>query len=409
MPTDYTGKIKFVLMYSRGHSCRDPIHMRNKINLQTKVMPAKNAVQPNPKKNNKKNKRRNKPSIKSITLDKRLTAAGREYLKCALASPDFSVSSFSGIPDTYSGRVVTKRYETTVPLAGLGTAGQDLYIYSSNVPGIAYFYSTRAAGTIVPMTLVPVRYPDTVSLMPGLYADANFSAFRFASSQIEIVPLVNQFNWTGSIQLFRGYLRTADVNVAVTGTTGGTCIRKQLIGDDFVNGVKPEAVCPFIEGAYSVARNTDSHYSFQPIDPSMYFSDLYETTVAGPGQGTFLTTSGQNVPMPGWGTMETICYKIPAFSTTGNIGVLRAWACLEFQVPSTSVLYDYSHMSPAHDPLALELLLAFTKVMPPCVSYKDNANFWQSFLNWLDRVGPAITTAAGGVRQISDAAASIVF
>jgi len=382
-------------------------------------MPVKNVREANPRRNNPKKvkkqprKKMNVPRaprrLPPQSLMSKLTPAGREYLKCALASPDFSVTAFSGIPDQYSGRVLTKRYETTMNLGSLPglISGNDLFLYSSNVPGVAFFWSQRSAGSLSAMPWKAVVYPDTTTLLPTDFADTNVQAFRFASSQIEIVPLVNEMTWTGSIQVFRGTLNIIEGNVPVVGAVGGTSLRYSLIGDDIVNSVKPEAVCSFNEGAYSVARNTDSTYPFHPIRSTLKFNDFFETSINA-SRGSFLQTTAESASCPGFGTSQTVMYKIPAWSATTNIGLLRAWACVEYQVNATSSLYDYSHMSPQHDPLALELYNEFVKSMPSCVPYKQNANFWKRFLDWVDRLGPAVSTAAGGIRTISNAVESLL-
>jgi len=320
----------------------------------------------------------------------RVSEAGKQFLMCALAAPDFSVSAFAGVPDTYSGRVVTKRYETTASLATYATAGQDLYLMSSNVPGIAFFYLTRTSASTGAAAWVPVEYPDTNTLLPQDNAAKNVSAFRFASSQLEIVNTTNAMAWTGSIQVFRSYIHDADVNEPVTGAAGGTALRKALVGDNVINSVKPEAVIPFNLGAYAVARNVDPTYPFQDIVTDMEFSDFYQT-----GGNLFNTSSATTAQFTGFGTMETIIYKIPSWSATGNVGLLRAWACVEYQVDSSSALYDYSHMSPAYDPVALHLMAEYSKVMPPAVTYRENASFWKTFLAWLGKATSAIAPTLG--------------
>lgn len=314
----------------------------------------------------------------------KLSTAGVEYLKCALAAPDFSVTAFAGIPDSYSGRVISKRYETTASIGNYGVAGQDLYLMSSNCPGVAFFYMNRPAGGIGPAAWVAVEYPDTNTLFPLGTQDLNVQRFRFASSQIELVCTANAMTWTGSIQVLRGMVTAAEVNVPVSGAAGGTAIRWALTGTTCVNSVKPEVVLPFNKGAYAVARTTDSSYGWSDVSTVMEFNQLYE------GSSIFLTSGVAGAQLVGFGNMETVIYKIPGFSVAGNSAILRAWACLEYQVSSTSALYDYTHMSPPEDPLALQLMREYAKVMPPAVKFGDNANFWQAFLLWAGRIAVAV-------------------
>lgn len=348
------------------------------------------------KKKNNKRTRRPRGAARAKPLPKRnnnkisVSPAGREFLKCALAAPDFSVSAFAGVPDEYSGRVLTKRYETTASLGVYGSAGNDLYIMSSNCPGIAFFVLSRAAGSVGAGTWAAVEYPDTNSLLPQGAAATNVTSFRFASSQLEIVNLTNAMSWTGSIQVFRSYVHASSVNEPVTGAVGGTSLRLAIVGDQVINSVKPELVMPFNNGCYAVARNVEPDYPFRDVIPDMELADLYQLPTT-----LFQTASQSGVQFCGFGTMETIIYKIPAYSVTGNVGLIRAWACVEYQVDSSSVLYDYSHMSPAYDPIALALMREFTKVMPPGVTFADNASFWKAFLAWASTAANALAPVAG--------------
>lgn len=319
-----------------------------------------------------------------------VSVAGREFLKCALAAPDFSVSAFSGVPDQYSGRVLTKRYETTASLATYATAGQDLFLMSSNCPGIAFFYLSRSSASTSAAAWIPVEYPDADTLMPKGDASKNVTAFRFASSQLEIVNTTNAMAWSGSIQVFRSYIHGSNVNEPVTGAAAGTALRLSVVGDQIINSVKPELVLPFNEGCYAVARNADPDYPFQDVIPDMEFSDLYQLPTT-----LFLTSTATEAQFLGFGTMETVIYKIPSWSATGNLGLIRAWACLEFQVNSTSALYDYSHMSPSYDPVALQLMREYVKVMPPGVTFANNANFWSAFLKWVGEAATALAPVSG--------------
>lgn len=309
---------------------------------------------------------------------------GKEFLKCFLAEPDFSEVGFVGIPDEYSGRTLCKSWR------GAGTPsfadGEDLYIISSNVPGVAYFTCSRTAGDVTStMMLNPHFYGDQTEVFPHGMEDQNVTQFRIASSLIEIVPLVNEASWKGSIEIMRGHLSLSEVNAHVSGTVDGTAVRKTLVGDGVVNSISPESVRPFKEGCYCIARQTQPNYPFTPVLCEFDFSDLYHNV------GQTLVTDSWGASCPGFGSIENVIIKIPAATHAGNAFTLRTWMCVEFMVNPESMMFQYSRASPEIDYLALSLAKEYSRVMPASVSYKENAGSWERFLKWVERASSELS------------------
>lgn len=321
----------------------------------------------------------------------RVSAPGEAFLAVALASPDFIVTEFDGIPDEYSGRVIAKCDSSVneFPPADVPD-GDDLYIFSSNCPGIAYFYGHCPSGMEnVEMAWKPVEYSTMRSLFPSVETDHHVSAFRFAGAQIEIVPTINSMSWAGNIQCYRGNITTSVSAEAVSGTAG-TGNRTSLVGTRIVRSVKPEKVCPFNVGMYAVVRQSEPDYDWTPVMVDASFNELYEHPE------TFLKTSTFNNPMIGFGHLETVLFKIPKVSKSSHVGLLRTWHAMELQVNNSSVLYEYSRFSPPHDPRVMQLIRAFYRDMPPCVGYADNDSFWKTFLEWVHTVGPVVSVTLPG-------------
>lgn len=326
-----------------------------------------------------------------------------DFLKTALSPPDFSIGTFQGIPDSYDGRVVTKSFTSTQSMPIL-TDGLTTFIVQLPIPGIAYFYGQVNAGALL---LKPVYYTDYTSLFPSSQETTNVTAFRYAGQAFEIIPLVNSMNWAGSVQVIRGQV---ELGLAATSPSAAGITLNGLT--NLVNSVKPDAVHPFNMGCYCIARQTQHDFPFHQIYPAT-LSD--EISIVGISGSTISTSMQASQPIVGCGSMEAIVYKLPSFTTANNNFTLRTWAFLEFQVNSTSSLYEYSHISPPLDAAALVLVKkAFNELMV-CVPFYENDGFWEKVLRFIHRTSEALSYVPGpvgdvayGVSTISEAISQLI-
>lgn len=277
------------------------------------------------------------------------------------------------------------------------TAGSDAFIIQVPIPGIAYLWGSNVAGVL---NLNPVYYTDMLSVFPLNGETTNVNQFRYASNVLEIIPTVNSMTWTGSINLFK-----TSCTLSYTSTAVDAYMLSGLY--DAVNSSRPEMVLPFNAGVYTPTRTSADDYPFVPIMSQQKWADIYPsastTTVTGPVTNiTFgpITTTG----FTGLGNQEVTVIKIPAYSVAGNAGTIRSWACVEYQVASSSPLYEYSTLSAPHDPLALELLKRFYREHPAGCPYYDNESFWKRLLEWIRSTSAAVSMIPG---PIGDAALGV--
>lgn len=350
---------------------------------------------------------RSKPSTKSKKVKRRrttvgpsarsrLTPAGTAFTKCTLAPADFQDTGFSGIPDEYDGQVISKKHTLVGSLPSY-TTGHDLYIVQLPTPGVAYWYGDRAAGSTTAITLTAVPYDDSATLFPTGAEDQNVSSFRYASNVLEFVPTVNSMTWGGAIEVWKSKVMQ---NSAVTSAGGG------LLDTDYIEGLaqslntkKPMSVFALKDGAYCPAYNAASTYEWVVPRTNFTYASLTTNQALAPTIDATITFSGATVGYVGLGSFETTIMKFPAI-IAAQTGMLRAWACVEYQVSPTSIIYDYAHMSPTYDPVALAMVKAFHKTRPCAVPWKDNASFWEEFRRWAGIASEAASYLPGPIGLI---------
>jgi hypothetical protein len=304
------------------------------------------------------------------------------------------VGTFQGIPDSYDGRVVTKTWNYTGSLPAL-TDGLPTYVVSLPVPGVAYFYGQVVGGALA---LTPVYYSDYQSLFPTGYESTNATNFRYAGQALEFIPTVNQMTWTGSVQVFRGPVELS------TYAFSASAVALTLNGlSALVNSSKPDAVHPFNMGCFCVSRQTQHDFPFHQIHPSTLTSEVAVSVLS---SGTSVTLAG-TTPISGCGSMEAIVYKIPSYSAAGNALTLRSWSLMELQVSSTSSLYEYSHISPAHDPVALSLVKKVYNEVQLCVPFYENEGLWSNIWSFIKQATAMLSFVPGPVGEVATGASLI--
>jgi hypothetical protein len=310
-------------------------------------------------------------------------------MKCTTSPNDFAIDSFKGIPDSYDGRVLSKRHMYTGNMPTL-SATDDTYIVLLPTPGVAFWYGQRT-GT-ANMTLTPVYYSDFTTLFPAAKETSVVNNFRYASNVIEIVPTVNSMTWAGAIEVWKF---TPQGGLTIVGAAANYY---QVSGVDALDSVKPQSVLPFNHGMYAITAAGNTDYDFNQVLQSSAPANISGKMTTGT-----LSFGGAN-NIIGFGRQEAVVIKIPAgAATTTNTALIRTWACVEYQVTSSSLLYEYSHMSPPEDTTALQLVRRFIHSQPAAVPYYDNDSFWRTFMSWVRDTSGQLKIVPGVIGEVADA------
>jgi len=310
-------------------------------------------------------------------------------MKCVTSPNDFATDNFMGIPDDYDGRTITKRH-TSVNTMPTPNSADDFYIVFAPTPGVAYWYGSRTTGSTGTLALTPVYYSDFTTLFPSGSEGSVVNAFRYASNVLEIVPTVNSMNWGGAIEVWKANLIG---NAGAYPTT--TTVQFVINGMESINAVKPQSVLPFNHGMYSVTACCNAENMFQNILGATPPASIASDVSSWGGANNFI----------GIGCQETVIVKMP-YATASNSALIRTWACIEYTLTPTSLLYDYSHLSPPCDPVALQLVRQFIQSQPVAVAYYDNDSFWRRFTTWIRDVSgklkviPGITGEVAGITNL---------
>jgi hypothetical protein len=330
-----------------------------------------------------------------------VSPAGKNFLKCAFASPDFAVDPGQGIPDGYEGKALMRKdvYTSTINF----TANTDTYIVVMPTPGVAYWTTSVTAGTALTQASVftPVYNSSFTTLFGAVTnqaADAptdpveralNVSKFRYAASTFEITPTSNYMQYAGAITVWKIPV-SLDVMVRTTGTGASQDSTNELAltGMDGITIPSPDnKPLKFIDGAYSMAVNTEPTWNFQAVKSGI-------TRVPGVGESaTTNTTCGQfHGDFVGVGDLQTLVFKINTPTGAVNSAIVKAWSCIEYQPTPSSAFYQFAGRSPATDMVALKLYRDIALKVPVAVCVAENEGFWS------DKVVPIIKSFLGAAR-----------
>jgi hypothetical protein len=331
-------------------------------------------------------------------------------LKCAFASPDFSIDPGQGIPDRFNGLVLPTKDCFTTDIGF--TAGKDTYILVAPVPGYAYFRLETDLGTAPLGNFVGVPYPTydtnyglTQSNVGGASAIMNFSKFRYASLAAGIYPTSNNMQFSGGISVWKIDMSLDTILQPVTFTdlsavtqyTGGQI--KVINGLQGVVGSPPRDnfSTSFINGmfTYAVDRTGAFEWSDYVVGQTQYNDNVLNSAAT-----RSLFYDGTR-PLPGLGTTNTIVIKISTPAGAVNSAFLKVWSCLENQPQTSSALYQFANESPPHDPFALEVYSRVKNVLPVAVVAADNAKFWQNVVNMFRQITGAASILPGSIGQIA--------
>lgn len=326
--------------------------------------------------------------FKNALRREKLTSDGVSFLKCAFAPPDFAVNKLAGVPDTYEGNSLVKKHRLIAPEAF--TSGRDYYIWLAPVPGVAYMVLQVASGA--PVTSIDTwtvhRYSDYNSMF-GTNATGSDSAnkvtqFRFVSNHIEMVPTVNQMQWSGSIQAFKV---PAQIGVRTKpGMSAEDCY--SVTGLEAVNSTNSNQFCgPFFNGVYAGCFSANCKFDFQRVVEGM--GPAIPLTVD--PVGDFTQIAGR---IPGMDNgFESLIVKVSGL-TTNCTAILKTWACVEYQVQANNDLYEYQTASSV-DPVAMDVYKKLVSELPIGVGFMDNESFWRRVLQLIKGISGGLSFVPG--------------
>jgi len=351
-------------------------------------------------------RRTRKPAKRaSVARAVRLSDAGRAFLKCAFAPPDFNVDPGKGIPDQYAGKTLTRKDVLTSSLSG--TAGRDDYYIIAPTPGVAFWFASTNPGVAPTAATVWQAFSFPSAFGSGsLFGDeasggslraTNVDAFRYASLCAGIYPTSNLMMYSGSIQVWKAPLKqTFENDFLSIPTSPPTTIN---VSELTVAGLESASSVPtenyshsFIDGMYTVAGNNQPDFPFKPILEA--YSRVPSNTT---GASMFGVLNG---PYLGLGDTDATIVKVATPAGAVNSFVLKVWACTEFKVNTSSPFYQYAGTSPHHDPLALELYRRCLSELPLAVVCAENAKFWESVLRILRGLSSAASYVPGPIGMI---------
>lgn len=342
--------------------------------------------------------------VSNMMKSSKFTPDGIAFLKCAFAPPDFSVNRIQGVPDSFEGNSLVKKHRLITPTTF--SNNRDYYIWLAPIPGVSYLIADVAAGSPIVETtqFEPVYYSDYDSMF-GSNTDGTDSSnivtkYRFVSNHIELVPTVNQMQWSGSIQAFKipttlqvrqGHVVGAGTNeiYAITGLQACNSTNSSQYSGPFFNGVYTGCYSqncefnfqPIIEGlGPRTPRNVEAAYDFGQIDGRI------------PGMDN---------------EFESMIVKISGITTNQDAALIKTWACVEYQVQPGNSLYEFQTASPV-DPVALAAYRKIISELPVGVSFIDNESFWRRVLQIIKNISGGLSVipgpygaVAGGVNLIT--------
>nr|WPR18562.1 MAG: peptidase A6 family protein [Chemarfal virus 238] len=342
----------------------------------------------------------------------RLSESGLAFLKCAFASPDFSVDPGKGIPDQFHGRTLSIKdcFTTAVSFA----PGTDTYIIQAPVPGYAYFKAQVPIGTD-PLKFTGVPFPSyETNFGTGSATTNKFSKFRYASLASGIYPTSNMMQFSGSIQVWRVDLNLAEQlqTSAVVGAVDASLVGKRIQGMQGIVSLAPRDNYSdsFIKGAYTFAFDKSQDFTWQDFVAA---SDYCEIGTVVPVAATTRQLIAENIAgnlkrLTGLGNTNTIVYKVSTPTGAVNTAILRFWNCVELQPDTNSALFQFSGISPPHDPVALELYHNLKMRFPVAVPCSENSKFWDTVLRAIEQAskigmlfpGP-LGVISGGINTVA--------
>lgn len=319
-----------------------------------------------------------------------LSKGGINFLKCAFASPDFAVDPGEGIPDDYDGLALMRKnvYTNNVSF----TPAKDTWMLVMPTPGVAYWTCETSVGTFpIQSTEWTPNYDQSFESLFGtptnqgasfptnpVERSKNVVKFRYASNVVEVTPTSNFTQAAGSITVWKA---TIEMNQMVRHTVAmQTNTEYSLIGAEAVARVSPNnKPFKFMDGAFSMAVNTEPHFEFKPI-----MTGVLRIPPEASSESTNSTFGAFHGDFVGFGSLQSIVVRVSSPSSAVNTALVKVWSCLEYQPNVQSAFYEFAGTSPPKDEMALTAYRGIALRVPVAVSVAENDGFWQ------DRVLPLL-------------------
>jgi len=335
-----------------------------------------------------------------------------------------------GIPDMYAGRSLGKLHAFNASISF--PAGMDTYIFQLPFPGVAYWVVSVPNGTLITGNVVPVEYSDAASMGFGAFAPGpgtgvpyvtsslQVGSFRSVSLAMEIQPTTNEMTWTGNISSAKFPVRLVP----------GIGVRAAAAEDWVLNGINALQVAllsgysgnlytaSFNHGLYSCSLNRASTFEFHdmlsvpydtlaPSNPVTFATDSSSTFQLPPNHAG--TTNSNAGYITGVDDLDTIVARISVPpGTNAMTAIIKTWHCVEYVPAPGSTIYEYSHISPPYDQLALVTYKEVAAQLPVAVSCYENANFWQRVLGLAARSLSAARSIPGVVGAVASGATTLM-
>jgi len=355
--------------------------------------PTKPKQQPRPARPARRRRGRKGGSARGAMV---MSKAGINFLKCAFAPPDFNVDPGEGIPDRFDGKVLPMKHvlNSTVTF----TAGNDTYLLVLPTPGVAYWTCSVAAGTSLSgQTFTNVNYPGVFGNLFGNTSgntDNYVSAYRYASTCIELISTSNMQQYAGSISTWKFKVGLSTNHINVTAPTIPplvfTTLNRTITGLDSVLNIGADNFArSFTDGVCVTAACDQSDFPFYPM---LCGENSLGGTVAGNVVNMPIELS---CPVLGWiagcDGMDAIMIKVSVPTGATDAAIVKNWACVEYRPTSFSWYEQFAKKSPEYDPVALEMYRKIASSMPVAVTSAENGKLWETVKKF---IGTALSAAS---------------
>jgi len=348
----------------------------------------------------------------------RMSGPGLDFLKCAFASPDFSMDPGKGVPDKFQGLVLPKKHCLTQSVTF--TPNTQTMIIVAPIPGIACISAeTSIGGSFANIPFAATEFPGFDQLFGTTPANtaANVSAFRYASMAAGVYPTSNLMQFAGSIQVFKIPLKQVLNSYSQTIVTSPpTDLAQNTIA---IDGLEALDAMPnnnysgsFIEGCYSQSVCNEPEFEFHSIMEG--YASVPPTNVTNTQAGMFTNLTFTGSAYTGLGDMDAIAILVNTPLGAVNTAVFKVWACVEYRPNPNSTLYEFARESPPNDEYALAAYRKIARDIPVAVACKDNATFWERVkmilnagLSFASAIPGPVGAVATGVKSITEALGSL--
>lgn len=322
-----------------------------------------------------------------------------------------------GVPDKYNGKTIAIKdcFTTSVTFA----AAQDTYIIVAPIPGYAYFTATVATGA-QPATFTGVPFPTYASNfgntsnanVPALDETSGFrySEYRYASLAAGLYPTSNYMNFAGSVSVWKidVTLGTGAVSIIPDAVPPATveALWHNAYGLESITSQAPRDnyTESFIKGAFAIATDKTGDFEWQEFKANgAYYTTRDDTSP----NYRVLNAASASTSLPGYGNTETIVIKVSSPTGAVNSAILKVWNCLELKPRSDSNIYQFSGVSPQHDPIALEYYAMVKNRIPVAVCASENAWSWERVYKIITTLSGALSVVPGPIGMVAGGVGAI--